>query len=55
MRDMKKCFKEAFKDDVVVNDVVVIYDIVGWMNETINKISNHSLPHNFKYAVLRTK
>ena len=46
---MKRLLKDAFKGDVDLDDVRVIYDIVGWMNEKINKIENHSKPHNFKF------
>ena len=46
---MKRLLKDAFKGDVDLDDVRVIYDIVGWMNEKINKIENHSRPNNFKF------
>ena len=46
---MKRLLKDVFKGDLDLNDVKVIYDIVGWMSEKINKIENHSRPHNFKF------
>ena len=47
-REMDDVLRSAFQGNIVLRDVKVIYDMVGWMKDDINRIINYAKPNNFK-------